>query len=278
MLTLLCASALCIAQVQVPPIQNPPVQNPPGQLPNNQDPSKSQISQGQYGSMYQVPVDGTYQILAYEKFGQILPGMNTLKVVIRNNILTFPGDGKFPGKMIQLAFGPNNTIMLTPLDSSKPNPWQTGAGMPPNTPIPQTNQTTSNPINTVPNPVNTNPQNVNGGVAPTGIIQPTANSERGVYVHSTEFFSISVIGATNEIDQKSVQPPVSGTDNGTLSTKLNGTLSPPGAGTVQPPGFRDPNLPLPRQPQPPSTTTQPPPVGSGGAGNQAVLVLRRLAN
>lgn len=276
MLTLLCASALCIAQVQVPPIQNAPVQNPPGQMPNNQDPSKWQMPPGQYGSMYQVAVDGTYQILAYEKFGQILPGMNTLKVVIRNNILIFPGDGKFPGKMIHLAFGPNNTIMLTPLDSSKPHPWQNVPGTPPtatNGTIPQTNQTTSNPINTVPNPVNTN-----GGVAPAGMIQPTANSERGVYVQSTEFFSISVIGSTHGMDQNPVHPPVAVPDNGTLPPKLNGTLNPPGAGVVQPPAAGNRNPPLPGTTVTPTTTTQPPSTSGTAGGNQAVLVLRRVAN
>lgn len=285
MLTFMCASALCLAQVQVPPIQNPPPQNTPGQTQTNQDPARAMIPpgqlpqagqlpsgqpgqwpQGQYGSI-QVPVDGTYQVLAYEKFGQILPGMNTLKVVIRNNILIFPGDGKFPGKMIHLAFGHNNTIMLTPLDSSKPNPWQN----PPGTQTTGANGT----INQDPARAMIPP----GQLPPAGIIQPTPQSERGVYVLSTEFFSISVIGATNGGDPIPNTGPMTLQGDKTLPSQLNGTLNPPAPGTNQPanPGFRNPNLPLPGQGQPPSTPTQPP-TGTSGSGNQAVLVLRRVAN
>lgn len=268
---LICLSVLLIARVQVPPVQNPPIPSPtnPGQNVSN-----GQLPPGSFGSMYQMPVDGTYQIMAYEKFGQVLPGMNTIKVVIRSNILIFPGDGKLPGKMIQLAFGPNNTIMLTPLDGRndpiKPNPWQSPGGTPPiaaRNPDPNAPQT--------------------GGVSQAGLIQPSAQSEMGVYVLSTEFFSISVTGKPPINDPVQQVPPGNTQPPGSTQPPIAPrTITPPTpvqppnvARTITPPGSTNPPIdgktsqpPAAATPQQPTATTTPP-----GAPNQAVLVLRRVA-
>ncbi len=221
MYSILCLSALLFAQTQQPPdksppTQNPPAQNPPGKAQNTQDPSKGQKPPGQFGSI-QVPVDGTYQILAYEKFGQILPGMTTLKVAIRNNILIFPGDGKFPGKMIQLAFGPNNTIILTSLDfrvdlNTKNNSQP---------PVRGTNDTGNN--------------TQGNSVAQTGNFAPTTNSEMGVYVLSTEFFAISVTGKgtgrTPPVIENNPQPPA-GNSNFRPTPPGSPQPSPSGSGGI----------------------------------------------
>jgi hypothetical protein len=88
---------------------------PAGNLNQNQQPQGGNISSGQNAM-----VDGVYTILAYEKYGRPVMASNTIRVVIRNNILSFPGDAKMPGKMIQLTFGPNNTVTTTPMDGTVP--------------------------------------------------------------------------------------------------------------------------------------------------------------
>jgi len=151
--------------------------------------------------LMQPTVDGTYVILAYEKYGQVVPGMVTGKVVISNNILSFPGDSKTPGKQLQLSFGPNNTISITPLD---------GNGK----------------------PLTLNPPN--GIVAGGG--QPLNMAEKGVYVLSTDFFCINVFSSQPQLSgpplpQNYQQPPVT-----SLPKNFNnGTLMPqslPGSGVV----------------------------------------------
>jgi len=284
-------------------------QNVPGSQPfisetQQRNLQNGQLPQGSFGSMYQMPVDGTYQILAYEKFGQVLPGMNTLIVTIRNNMLIFPAEGRLAGKTIQLAFGPANTIMLTPIDNRQ-DPVRTG----------NINQGNSNQGNQV-NNVGQGNNSIQGGNN-TGLIQPTAQSEIGVYVLSNEFFAISVTGRAGNNDfnqgQTSIngQPPVNGqtTINGQFpggqvtgseppaaGRTIPGTLPPIGAGsnlTAQP-GAGGTNAVLPgtnrtgaNQGQGNTGTTQIP--GNGtvqqpltttppGSPNQAVLILRRVSN
>lgn len=217
------------AGTQVAPPGNqvqPPGNGNPQQFPNNQQ------VQGN-GAGQHVMADGLYTIVAYEKFGAPLPGMTNAKVVIRNNILTFAGDGKLPGKMLQLSFGGGNTVTITPLDGTNPNPI---------TPYPNNNNNTTNnngtpmtndprqtvgtpPLNNKTSPTNTDPARagqagvanngrqatgtppLNNGQQPAatvpgnGITSPgvntntamNPNSEFGVYVLSSEFFVIGVI-------------------------------------------------------------------------------------
>lgn len=240
-----------------------------------------------------VLIDGVYTILAYEKFGQVLPGMANAKVVIRNNILTFPGDTKTPGKMLQLRFGPNNSITITPLDGRTPpvivnnqtaaDTNQSGANTAgtdsaansarhaTGTPPVNNNQSsakTNDPAKIAQGgadaatnaarqasgtpPVNNNQTNNTGtGVMQTGKNTPAQElppgTESGVYVLSIEYFSISVIS------QAVVVP----------SGQININQNPPGNEKSHP--FR---APIPPQ-QPGGGSTFP---------NQAVLVLKRVAN
>ena len=304
------ASILLVGQV--PPTGGaPPAQQGNNQLPPRQHQTPGNIQQPSNGGQ-NVMADGTYQVLAYEKFGQVLPGMNTLKVAIRNNILIFPGDGKLPGKMIQLAFGPNNTVTLTPIDG-RINTTQA-------TNVPQ-GSTGQNPV---------------GGSA----VNSVNNSEWGVYVLSTEFFSISVVGGQPEnftgigpianqglppgnMQGNPANPPVvpsnpavggtgaGGTAAGAkgrapmqkggiiFNPKTGGTDAPnqPGFPPTQPGGQKPPTVPgsgqtqggviydprtggtdAPGQPgfPPNQPGTQPP--GNSGTAQSAVLVLRKVTN
>lgn len=189
--------ALCSILVAL--LQAPPTSSNPWGQPNNklvpgqgQPPVKPHDPGGQtgasfpikFGPLHQMTVDGTYQVLAYEKFGQMLPGMNTIKVVIRQNILYFPGDTKTPGKMMRLTFGSNNSIMITPLDGKgDPNP-------PGNTLPPVVNSRQAGQPPPDKNQRDTTGQNIHQA----GFVPPSTNSEWGVYVISGEFFSIAVIG------------------------------------------------------------------------------------
>lgn len=266
------------------------------------NPVNPNTNPGQPGTVYQPAIDGTYQVLAYEKFGQVLPGMTTIKVVIRNNILFFPGDTKLPGKMLRLTLGPNNTIMITPLDGR----------VDPAAPV---NSTNTNAGSTTQNP----PAGQSNTVNQAGNTQPAANSEWGVYVLSSEFFSIAVTG-TQPQGNPSVNngiPPMSNnnpTNGGQANTPPAGQTNPPGAGQanqngiirnprtggtdapgpgklppsgpggpVQPPGGNvQPPGGIIRDPRTGGTDTpgsgQPPPIGPGNGVCSAVLVLRRVAN
>jgi hypothetical protein len=314
-----------------PPGQNPP--NPPGQQQppaTGQQPVTNVPNQTMPGSMTNPMVDGIYSILAYEKFGQVLPGFANTKVAIRNNILTFAGDGKFPGKMLQLTFGPNNTVTITPLDGRDrtPQPPVNQAGNNTQPPIippvggaipgaggsvspfnppasggasgnaaPGSGEKNSKIIASPPggpvpgNPKGDSPVPRNGGTTPgTGQRMPpiiasppggpvpgnpngdspipqsgqdrNPNSESGVYVLSTEFFSISVIGRgyhpVGRDDGSS--PPVNDRGDGT-NPPLNGK------GNEQS-KILPPNTPIPRNPNPPGP----------GVPSQAVLVLKRVSN
>jgi len=290
-------------QQQIPQTTQPNLQN--GQSPF-----------GNFGSMYQMPVDGTYQVLAYEKFGQVLPGMNTLKVTIRNNILTFPSEGRMAGKMIQLAFGPANTIMLTPIDNRQDTIRTTGS---------------NSPNNVVHNNAGQNNNVVQGGNNNSGIMNPPSQSqsEVGVYVLSNEYFAISVTGKHFNNDNTvrigdnqapiNGQPPVNGqtTINGQFpgngQSNNNGQATgnvPPAAGRTIPgnlppigggsnltaqPGAGGTNAVLPGTNRAGANQTgqgntgimqipgngtgqQPTSTNPPGSPNQAVLVLRRVAN
>jgi len=244
MFTLISICTLVIAQPQAPPASN----------------TSQQEQAGRFGTMFQMPVDGTYQILAYEKFGQVLPGMNTVKVVIRNNILIFPGDGKFPGKMIQLAFGPGNTIMMTPLDG-RTTPWQSSQGKQPlGDSLPPQGGTGG--INTVNNP--------QGDATQSGYVMPSANSEIGVYVLSTEYFSISVTGKQAVVDQ------MQQTRSGTPADRN----LPPGAPPLPPAKTQGAGGNLPGGTPPTGQTgfNFVPPIPPTRGASQAVLVLKRVAN
>lgn len=284
MLYHLIAIILLTFQAQPPGYRNPNLPRtdgkPPAGQPNPGQPGQPMPPNGTQNQ--NVLVDGTYQILAYEKFGQILPGMNTLKVAIRNNILIFPGDGKIPGKMIQLTFGPNNSITLTPLDGRTPPINQAGTSTP-GTGVPPINNSQNPPPGTDPGKIaqaaaasNANTIRQGTGTPPvnngqgtnnqgTGVMQPangagntpnTSGSESGVYVLSTEYFSIAVVSQPNPggpINNGNQAPPIYNNPNQPNTNNGN--------------QFRDPRTPVP--PGQPGGTSGPP---------QAVLVLKRLAN
>lgn len=110
----MCHALIFLLFVHQPP-QTGGNNPPPGNVIPNQQPQGGNPLPG-----HNAMVDGVYTILAYEKFGRPVMANNTIRVVIRNNILSFPGDAKMPGKMIQLTFGPNNTVTTTPMDGSVP--------------------------------------------------------------------------------------------------------------------------------------------------------------
>ncbi|MFT3880722.1 MAG: hypothetical protein QM703_13785 [Gemmatales bacterium] len=284
--------ALILSPQGPPPTGAPPSPQGNGQtLPGQQGPNTGQLPGGMqqpFGAGQNVMVDGTYQVLAYEKFGQILPGMNTLKVVIRNNVLIFPGDGKFPGKMLQLSFGPNNTVTIAPLGS-------TGSGPPPvmnNGQLPANGNTPGN------NGQNATAQNNNAIPNQNGIIAPNPGgnapgTETGVYVLSTEFFSISIInqGQVNgqgPIYNNTVPPVTPGQNQPALpgnNPVMNGQL--PGNGIIANP--RTGGTDAPKQPVPPTQPGGPippvpgqpnpvPPTTGGPTQSSATLVLRKIVN
>lgn len=286
-----------LLQTQPPPAKQPPANNPwvpPNgkQLPPEKNQSSNNPPQqpGQatfrptepapppgngrnnfsFGPMYQVPVDGTYQVLAYEKFGQMLPGLSNIKVIIRQSIMHFPGDTKTPGKMMRLDFGPNNTIMITPLDgrndqippvNSQPpvinNQNQRGTHLPAGG-----NKAILPPDQSQPR----QPQQDNTGQNSnqSGFVPPSTNSEYGVCVLSGEFFSIAITGYMPVLNNSAQtrNMPDGGPQGG--SAPNNQTLR-PGQGTDQ--NGIIPNPP-PRRPMP---TT-------GNDVSRASIVLRRIAN
>lgn len=210
---------------------------------NVQDPTKMP-NQNQFGPTQQVAVDGTYQILAYEKYGQVIPGMAGIKVAIQNNILIFPGDAKNPGKRLHLYFGANNTILITPIDNRTDLTNPAGAGTIP--PVGQNNGTIAGagaaagaaagagqgkdllPPGKIPPRGNQNPNAPNPNLPNNqNFIPYSAESERGVYVMSLEYFSISVVAfvAPNEripgIPANPVNPntPVPPGENGPITSK-----------------------------------------------------------
>ena len=262
----LIAIILLAIQAQPPGFRNPNLpggngQTPPGQ-PGPAQPGQPVPPNGT-GQNQNVLVDGTYQILAYEKFGQILPGMNTLKVAIRNNILIFPGDGKVPGKMIQLTFGQNNSVTLTPLDGRTPPVNQAGTSTP-GTGVPPINNSQTPPPGTDPGKIGqaagasnantirqaTGTPPVNNGQGTTnnqgpGAMQPASGadntnmpgSESGVYVLSTEFFSIAVVSQPNQGGpiNNGQTPPI---NNGNQTPPINNNQNQPNNNNGN--QFRDP--------------------------------------
>jgi len=235
------------------------------QLPQPNDPT-GQTGPGypfQFGTMHQMPVDGTYQVLAYEKFGQMLPGMNNVKIVIRQSILHFPGDTKTPGKMMRLTFGANNTIMITPLDG-RTDPVPPVNSQPPvaNNQNRQLTQPPAGGNNATVPPGQPQRDSSGQNVNQAGYVPPGMNSEWGVYVLSGEYFSIAVIGGWPLLHQSRANQS-SPSDN--RSTRTGGADT---AG--QQPGYA-PNLP--RGPGTPM-----PPGAPGNGTSRATIVLRRIAN
>ncbi len=263
-------STFLLCLISLITLQEPPAGQPPPPPPGQGNTGTIPPNQPGFGS--NVLVDGTYVVLAYDKFGQSLPGMTNVRVVIRGNILIFPGDAKLPGKMLQLAFGPNNTIMVTPIEGIRKD---------------ANNNSASHSASPWPEP-SKDPN----GVTQTGGIM-NATSEMGVYILSNEYFSISIAGRQTTPPA----PPGSVPPGGTPPIGILPGGTPPGS---MPPGTIPPQVPPTKFPDRvtgntvgnvPANSNNPsfpiqggntPPPGNGvrpapGTGSyQAVLVLKRV--
>jgi hypothetical protein len=173
---------------QAPPAKQPPARLPEGQ--NQQDPAKTQPPGSNMvqppgsgeanlniGGPINVNVEGTWQVLAYERSGTPVTGAMT--VTIRGNVMTLMS-GNERVKTFRLSFRPRNMILITEIDGTTPEPLVQTRG---------TGQ--ANPPGGV-NPGNPADQNNQLNINPDG-----RNTEIGVYVLSTQFFGIQVLGQFN---------------------------------------------------------------------------------